>query len=311
MAATARSSAPSDARIACPQCGGVIHPIAGRCKHCKADLAALRGARPAAAAALPSLAVVTPGKPARSPMGAVTSAASASPRAVSFDQDREPVSILPPRQTGSHHAVDEEDGTRWWKSWPVVVIVLASLAIVAAIIMLIVPSKKDDGHLIEPPGPAPDRMNTNPLTEPHANNGGTPGTAPDPWAGSAKPTDPGANGGRPPPPDPLPPITPDDDDLGGVFGGIGGGTVGPNATGLATGALLHACARLKACNPDDDTLTTMCTVAGTTMKTKPPTCAAATRCFATIDAMSCDDIDVSKIPTMMTTLTDCADALRC
>ncbi|MBZ0235260.1 MAG: prepilin peptidase, partial [Deltaproteobacteria bacterium] len=36
-------------RTACPACGGQIHPIAGRCKHCKADLTRLRnGAAPAA-----------------------------------------------------------------------------------------------------------------------------------------------------------------------------------------------------------------------------------------------------------------------
>lgn len=39
----------------CPACGGEIHPLAGRCKYCKADLARLRSqesvARPAAPAA--------------------------------------------------------------------------------------------------------------------------------------------------------------------------------------------------------------------------------------------------------------------
>ena len=36
-------------------CGGLIHPIAGKCKHCKGDLAGVRGGRPAAAQALPSI----------------------------------------------------------------------------------------------------------------------------------------------------------------------------------------------------------------------------------------------------------------
>ncbi|HEY1553535.1 MAG TPA: hypothetical protein VGF94_01815 [Kofleriaceae bacterium] len=32
----------ADARVPCPLCGGLIHPIAGRCKHCKQDLTELR-----------------------------------------------------------------------------------------------------------------------------------------------------------------------------------------------------------------------------------------------------------------------------
>src|SRR5262245_25230008 len=54
MAAVTRPG-PADARIPCPLCGGLIHPIAGRCKHCKGDLRALRSSRPAAAATLPAL----------------------------------------------------------------------------------------------------------------------------------------------------------------------------------------------------------------------------------------------------------------
>src|SRR5258706_3388072 len=44
-----------ESRMACPLCGGAIHPIAGRCKHCKEDLSAMRSGRPAAAAPLPAL----------------------------------------------------------------------------------------------------------------------------------------------------------------------------------------------------------------------------------------------------------------
>lgn len=40
-------------RVACPACGAAIHPIAGRCRHCRVDLAQLRadGAPPPAAIA--------------------------------------------------------------------------------------------------------------------------------------------------------------------------------------------------------------------------------------------------------------------
>ena len=54
MAVAARPG-PSDARVPCPLCGGLIHPIAGKCKHCKADLTGYHAARPAASTPLPSL----------------------------------------------------------------------------------------------------------------------------------------------------------------------------------------------------------------------------------------------------------------
>jgi cyclophilin family peptidyl-prolyl cis-trans isomerase len=44
-----------DVRATCPTCGGAVHPIASRCKHCRADLTALRGGHPAATAMLPAL----------------------------------------------------------------------------------------------------------------------------------------------------------------------------------------------------------------------------------------------------------------
>lgn len=51
----------------CPVCTGPIHPIAGKCKHCKSDLRAIRGPRAQATAQLPSLAPAQPGQPAASP----------------------------------------------------------------------------------------------------------------------------------------------------------------------------------------------------------------------------------------------------
>ena len=45
MALSARSqrgaSPTPDPRVACPVCGGLVHPVAGKCKHCKTDLVKL------------------------------------------------------------------------------------------------------------------------------------------------------------------------------------------------------------------------------------------------------------------------------
>src|SRR5262245_53151632 len=100
MAVAARPG-PSDARVPCPLCGGLVHPIAGKCKHCKAELTGFQSARPAASAPLPSLhkPVVTNGHP---PAQAHTNGhpvhppiAAAAP--VATAQEVQPV--LPPRPT--------------------------------------------------------------------------------------------------------------------------------------------------------------------------------------------------------------------
>ncbi|MEO8706034.1 MAG: peptidylprolyl isomerase [Kofleriaceae bacterium] len=93
-----------DARIACPLCGQPVHPIAGRCKHCKGDLGALRDHRPAAVAELPSLA---------SPV------ATAEPP-------------LPPRPAGFATA-----------RWTMVVIAMAVIATTVAMAMVVVVRRED------------------------------------------------------------------------------------------------------------------------------------------------------------------------
>src|SRR5262245_22573179 len=135
MAAAARSG-PSDAsgpreardaRIPCPLCGGLIHPIAGRCKHCKADLSAYRAARPAASAPLPAL---QPGPTAGN------GAAGPVAHAVAIPPAAQTVSPRPGRAATAPRAGSA------WRSWPVVVIVIATMAIVAAVVLMIWPAAR-------------------------------------------------------------------------------------------------------------------------------------------------------------------------
>ncbi len=294
-------------RTPCPQCGGLIHPIAGRCKFCKADLATLRGGRPAAAAALPSLANL----PAAS--------RQAAPVAPLAYDDSQPV--LPPRTTARQLAVEPERA--WWKSWPLVVIILASAAIVVAVVLLVWPPHKDDGkHLDQPPPPANDRMDTSPLVP-----GGSPGTtthgtgSADPWQGKNDPT---APGGKLPPPDPIPPAPadPDDDDnLGGILGGgtpSGGGGLGGIAglgsVGMMGAMIQHGCARMSACSTDQ-TIKMTCSQLEKTLghAGSVPTCAAAQRCLDKLDKLDCDMKidDLAKILGLQSNLEDCVDAMQC
>lgn len=131
-----------EARIPCPQCGGPIHPVAGRCKHCKTDLAALRTGKPSAQAALPSLGNrTTNDRPVPGPRGAARAYASRArmpdvdPSTAQFSMSSElpSANVLPPRPTGRMFAVPSGPAL-----WPVIVIVLSSLATVIAIAAIVV-----------------------------------------------------------------------------------------------------------------------------------------------------------------------------
>jgi hypothetical protein len=144
-----------EARIPCPQCGGAIHPVAGKCKHCKADLGALRAGKPQAAAALPKLAAspepvhppVVPhdvwARPTNVPVPHAVHVPYAGPPPMSaidpasvqfsaagtsrVGHDSEPIQILPPRPTGRMFVVAPA------AKWPIVVISISVLAILMSI----------------------------------------------------------------------------------------------------------------------------------------------------------------------------------
>jgi len=88
----------NDGRVPCPLCGGLIHPVAGRCKHCKEDLSQFRAGRPQAAAVLPAL----NGRPTpvpvavQVPAGNGTSVHAVPAAAVAPEQG-----VLPQRVTGT------------------------------------------------------------------------------------------------------------------------------------------------------------------------------------------------------------------
>lgn len=324
-------------------CGGLIHPIAGRCKHCKQDLSALRGARPAAAAQLPSLnggaaypyagnghAAAHAAAPAPAPAAPAPRAAPARPAtvhpanahmAVPIARHEEPSQpILPPRPTGRMYASQPQTAT--WKSWPVLVIVLAAIAIVTAVVLMLWPpdSKKANAGTLPPP-PAPERMDTNPIV-PSAPQG-----IPDPWSRN------GGGGSTPSPyidpppadPDPVPPP----DDLADLFGpGAGGPTGGLGGTTLSapslssmerlmSGIVHRLCERAPQC-PGVDAATArqtreVCQTLETVYpKRAAPTCPAAQRCLAAVEDLACKtDVDIGVLGTILATADDCRDAMSC
>jgi len=295
MTALAQMAAParpgnSEARVPCPQCGGLVHPVAGRCKHCKQDLTTYRSGRPQAATPLPAL------------LGGATAAPVAP---VELREESAP--ILPPRQS-AHMPVARTHST--WKRWPVIVMVIAGVAIVGAVgvMFFLPPSAGADSHTLKPP-PAPERMEMNPIAPPSVDDPWGPGGAPAPKP-HAQNTPPQRHQIDPNP------VTPDPDDLtlkdpfNDPTAGLAGGNLDfPVQFGR------HVCDRLAACGNTSPQVASYCNL----MKTMPtpraaPTCAAAKKCLDHIDALDCSTRtdDATAVATLMSQVPDCIDAItRC
>ncbi len=273
----------AEARVPCPLCGGLIHPVAGRCKHCKQDLSALRAGRPAAAAPLPALQL---------------GAAPIAVPAVVKDAGSQP--ILPPRPTATRATTPEPRTARW----PMVVIALAVIAIAGAVVIMVWPQHDPSSqHTLQPP-PAPERMDTDPMPQPGAA---------DPWGNNA----PHSQVVPRSTPDPIPaqpPQPPDDDQQFGF-----GGNVWGNATGALGGggspdfmfaAMGHACQKLKTCPNADDSLKSLCDVYAQFPPTAPPpNCASAQRCLEAIDNMSCSQTGFGSPLAVVNMFQDCTQAI--
>jgi hypothetical protein len=331
MAVAARPG-PSDARVPCPLCGGLIHPIAGKCKHCKAELTTYHAARPAANTPLPALRPASPGsshanghanghagaRPAYAPAAHAVPVPVAAAAAYDASQP-----VLPPRPAG--HSYPTEPRTSGWRSWPVLVIILATVAIVVAVVLMVWPPghEVDGKHTLAPP-PAPDRMQTapeitqqplNPQVLPPAKADATR----DPWAApTPDPPAPSPSAGAiDPDPDP-------DSDVGGLIDPFATPhqrsvpqnrrRLNTNRRGMVMLAMAeHMCRKMVQCNAGVPTVKSMCDGFARRPSSPPTRCAAADRCFQHIDAMSCgpQSDNVFQLNALLTQFQDCADAVRC
>lgn len=134
------ASAAVEPRTSCPACGGQIHPIAGRCKHCKADLTRLRaGHAPVAAPAAPR------------------------PVLVALTGSPPPVVTAPP--VPAHVAPDDGAPSTWSTRWPLLVAALAIIAILASVALLIFGDNEEEAKSSRARrfnGPAPELTPTDP-----------------------------------------------------------------------------------------------------------------------------------------------------
>ena len=329
MAAARPGPSAGDARVPCPLCGGLIHPIAGKCKHCKAELAAYRAVGPAANSPLPALHYAAPSAAnGQSVSGPVAHAVQLPPAAQT---------VLPPRH-GSRAQHPSSSPRPMWRSWPVVVIVLAMMAIVAAVVLMVWPASRprDGKHVLQPP-PAPERMDTQtPPVEPHpapaphaaapsAPEATTPDQAPAAPA-DPRPADPNASGqsaqagsAQPDTGATADADTAADDDSFDPFGGAQGGpTRGRRALGFNSNSMLgfamvsRLCRKLAQCGTSDPTIRSMCVAMRSQPYSPPSNCPAADRCLRHIDAFGCtSQPDALQVWTMLMQFHDCIDATRC
>jgi hypothetical protein len=341
MAAAARPG-PSDARVPCALCGGLIHPIAGKCKHCKADLSSYHAARPAANTPLPALhlpraAGASPGHAGALPAHAAAAPAHAAPAPVAGRRNRPDAAqpVLPPRPT-TRGAIAEPPASGW-RSWPVIVIALAMVAIVVAVVLMVWPMTRHDAdgkHAAGPP-PAPERMQTVPeVATPPAQPPSTQGAPPDPdrravrpqaglrdpWA--PDPTDPGARAPGRPAPDDTPGDDVDDVDVlkdpfstpHAQITPRGRRRLSVNSGGLVVMAMAaHLCRKVLQCGTADPAMQSTCSAIAQQSAPPPANCPAAARCLAHIDTLGCDaqPDDLSQIGKMLMQVGDCAEASRC
>jgi hypothetical protein len=297
MAAAARPPGLGDARVPCPHCGGLIHPVAGRCKHCKEDLSTLRAGRPQAATPLPSLVAAASTGNAQ-PVAAPVPAEGDQAIPVMIPTAREGSQpILPPRPTSQWRMKAQKPRGNWLRHWPMITIVLAVIAMLVAVIIMVLPqTDKHDGkkRLMAPP--APDRMNTDPLgRQSQADPWGDPDQRPQP---QAQAPDDQAQNAPPPRQTPDPPKAPPAQDPDDIFGGLSGGTAGggggplPPMGGFLLTMANHACKKLQACpSSGSSTLASVCD--GIDAMPIPPmpsasSCPHAQKCLDAIDKLDCN-----------------------
>lgn len=287
--------------VQCPACGGAIHPIAGRCKHCKADLVAHREAearaRRAAQQAMRetnrSAAPPPPAKPngrAPSPAPANGSGPARAPAAQRRPQ-------TPPPSLEQQVVYAEQSA--WSRRWPLLVSAVALVAILVSLFFLLRSSNGEAeplGHETSSNAPhiVPDQMPSPNMPQPQMPNIPDPDFAP-------QPLDPG--GGSAPrawhtAPDP----------------------------GMFSVALVESvCAKLDSCGISDDFSSVLCKEmakgASNPMldaKVKSGECtydrAAATACLQAVSNMSCDMKDANDVAGWLSQasgMVDCAGAFTC
>lgn len=314
----------ADVRVSCPACGGPIHPIAGRCKHCRTDLVAVRGGATGAQGTMIQLGQMT-----KLPASSTAPIGSAAPAPLAGGLPMPlagglPMPLAVPAVPAFKPAAPRG---QWGKRWPLWVAAIAAVAIIASVAVLFLSDGGKQTRKRRSLGPAPDRMQTDDLpTDPWARGSGGSGGS---GAGSAD-----SQRGPITPPAVVPDIAPSDDEptpleddsddepdgvFGGVAGGVSGGSVDlakPEQFFLQ--AVEVTCKRLSACWGDTNA-TALCDQARNMVQQQSSAAAmlcpsidrtAATQCLDQLAALPCPDQSASmdEVATMAYALDPCTRA---
>lgn len=147
--------------VPCPACGGPVHPIAGRCKHCKTDLNRVREQQAQAMRAA-GMGAPPPAAMAYAPVApAHPSTAGSGPTAAPHAAERAPTA--PPAQSPYAQGYGTAMPSPWSRRWPLLVGGIAVVVIAVSLIILF--RGKSDASTSAAPGtsrtprPVPDEMN--------------------------------------------------------------------------------------------------------------------------------------------------------
>jgi len=322
----ARGNPIDELRRPCPACGQPIHPVAGRCKHCRTDLLKLReaharppkveasvlGAAAAATQAPPPSPFAAPAAPVTLPAGVAGSApGNGAPngyQAVAAPTNG--IDLIAPPAYASYPEVPPVLRSAWSRRWPTLVVVLAGIAIAVCAYLLLVDgeSHASGGVKQHAASPAPDRMETMPQApSPMMPGPGSqaqpnlPGTPTDPWGPSA------------PDPTPAPPAPPSATPRSA-----------PAADQFYPTMMSTLCQKMKSCAKGfggqsiDDLCSTLTTTNLFADEIRAGKCTydeqKASRCLSAIDAFACDPAssgDVTQLLNGLGGISDCTDALSC
>ncbi len=282
--------------VPCPACGGPVHPIAGRCKHCKTDLNRVREQQAQAMRAA-GMGAPPPATMGYAPAAPVHPATAGSGPVAAPPAERAPTA--PPAQSPYAQGYGTAMPTSWSRRWPLLVGGIAVVVIAVSLIILF-RGKSDASPSAAPgtsrtPRPVPDEMNQQgPL---------------------------GQNLPLPPKIDPDDPTTRIDPSFPQPPS-HGQRTAPTDEASFMVAVMETVCHKVDSCGMKDPMFQTVCTQIGSMARRLPRSTGKCTvnqvavdACFAALDRMPCDTLsaggDLTALLSMTNGIGECTAAVSC
>ncbi len=289
----------------CPLCGGGIHPIAGRCKHCKTDLVKLRAQQNAATMAAQAQIPVASAAPTATPTSTATTTVTPATPTVAPATPTATTTVTPANaESATPHApalMYRQDVSSWSRRWPYAVAAVAVIAILLSVVVMVQQWTSDS-------------TKTAPSSVEKAQTPAAAPAAPD----SADPTSPMKKNSKKPPQAKAPSTAPS-----APPARTGAKAPGPGQ--FAVALTQRVCTKLSSCGLLTSFSQMMCTDLANQLgdpdaadKVKRGECrydrSAAAACLSAIGGLSCSAQSTSDVMSWVTragALADCASAYTC